>query len=65
VAGRPGRKLFRRCGILVKWLKQANKDKGSSPALRQVDIVNFSTMHFSNGLGFSVVTEVLVFLRLQ
>ena len=48
-------KLFQRCGIPVKWLKQANKAKGRVPAPQQVDAVNFVTMHSSKGLEFPVV----------
>ncbi|MCC1498232.1 3'-5' exonuclease [Alcanivorax sp. 1008] len=48
-------KLFQRCGIPVKWLKQANKAKGRAPAPQQADAVNFVAMHSSNGLEFPVV----------
>ncbi|MCK5874016.1 MAG: NERD domain-containing protein [Alcanivoracaceae bacterium] len=48
-------KLFQRCGIPVKWLKQANKGKGRAPAPQQADAVNFVTMHSSKGLEFPVV----------
>ena len=48
-------KLFQRCGIPVKWLKQANKSKSRALVPQQADAVNFVTMHSSKGLEFPVV----------
>lgn len=48
-------KLFRRCGVPVKWLKQHSKGKGGAPAPQKADAVNLVTMHSSKGLEFPVV----------
>ncbi|MFN3713005.1 MAG: hypothetical protein ACK4SX_05030 [Alcanivoracaceae bacterium] len=49
------KKLFSRCGIPVKWLKQANKATGRAPVLQRADAVNFVTMHSRKGLEFTAV----------
>src|SRR5690606_38798923 len=48
-------KLFRRCSISVKWLKQANRKQAGVPTGQHTDAVNSVTMHSSKGLEFPVV----------